>query len=164
MIRYSLLCERDHAFESWFRDSAAYDGLERAGQVACPVCESVKVRKALMTPSVVAARKSGKATAPEPSTADATPVPAPMSPPTAPIALLDDRERKVRDMMRALHHEITTKADDVGRGFADEARRIHVGDAPARSIYGEATREQVTSLLEDGVPLLPMPVFPDDHN
>lgn len=161
MIRYSLLCERDHAFDSWFRDSAAYDALERTGQVACPVCQSVKVRKALMTPSVVAARKTGPVEAPVRST---TPVPSPVPPPSAPIALLDDRERKVRDMMRALHQEITTKADDVGRAFADEARRIHVGDAPARSIYGEATREQVASLLEDGVPLLPMPVLPDDHN
>lgn len=163
MIRYALLCERDHAFDSWFRDSSAFDALEHAGQVACPVCQSVQVRKALMTPSVVAARKTGSAEPPVRPAPDLSPA-TPAGPSMTPIALLDDRERKLRDMMRALHHEITTKADDVGRSFADEARRIHVGDAPARSIYGEATREQVTSLLEDGVPLMPMPVLPDDHN
>ena len=156
MIRYALVCDREHGFESWFRDSEGFDTLVAAAQVQCPSCGSVRIRKALMAPSVVTARR--KASAPVPA---ATPVEAPEP---KPVALIDERTRALREALRALHKQVTETADNVGRAFPEEARRIHEGDAPQRSIYGEATPDQVAALLEDGVPLMPMPVLPDDQN
>jgi hypothetical protein len=150
MIKYSLTCDRDHGFESWFRDSAAYESLVAAHQIECAVCGSDRVRKALMAPSVVTARRKA--------------APMPEAPPVQPVAMVDDQARKLRDAVRKLHRAITENADNVGRAFPEEARRIHDGDAPPRSIYGEATPEQVSALLEDGISLLPMPMLPDDQN
>lgn len=160
MIRYTLLCPKEHSFESWFRDSAAFETLAETGQVACPVCGTMQVRKALMTPSVVTSRAKRKAV-PEPAAA----VPPPAETQAArPVALVDERAAQVRTALRELHRRVTEQADNVGRAFATEARLIHEGGAPARSIYGEATGQEVSALLEDGIPLLPMPILPDDHH
>ncbi|WP_131194329.1 DUF1178 family protein [Lichenihabitans psoromatis] len=158
MIKYTLTCTKGHAFESWFRDSLGYDDLAESGQLTCPVCGSAEVRKAVMAPSVVRGRRAGSEQRAQAGAAE------PQGVVQHPIALLDERERKVREMMRDLHRKITENADDVGRNFATEARRMHEGETPVRSIYGEATGEEVRSLLDDGVPLLPMPVLPDDHH
>ena len=163
MIRYALVCEQEHTFESWFRDSAAYDSLEQAGAVTCPVCGSATVRKSLMAPSVVTSRRKGKPSADPAHPAEAATPPA-AAPSPAPAVLLDSREKRLREMVRALHREIVAKADNVGRDFAAEARRIHDGETEPRSIYGEASKGEVEALLEDGVPLMPMPVLPDDKN
>ena len=166
MIRYTLLCTREHGFESWFRDSHAYEQLAAAGEIACPTCGSTAVRKALMTPSVVTGRARREETAaPAEASTPLAPVPqvAPAPEPHA-VALMDDRARQLRAMVREVHRRVTETADDVGRAFAVEARAIHAGDAPARSIYGEASRDEVAALLDDGIPLLPMPVLPDDHH
>lgn len=160
MIRYTLLCAGEHGFESWFRDSVAFEQLAAAGEIACPVCGSTAVRKALMTPSVVTRRiKRNEIAAPVEAAAPAVPAPDPH-----PVALMDDRARQLRAMMREVHRRVTATADNVGRAFAAEARAIHEGDAPARSIYGEASRDEVAALIDDGIPLLPMPVLPDDHH
>ncbi len=168
MIRYALVCSNDHPFESWFQDSAAFDGLEKRGQLACPMCGSSKVGKALMAPSVLTSRRRQdiKPPAGDPSPAALPSTGQAASPPAVvqPATLLSEKERHLRDMLRAVHREITEKSENVGRAFAIEARRIHEGDGPARSIYGEASRDEVEALLDDGIPLLPMPVLPDDHN
>lgn len=166
MIRYTLLCAGEHTFDSWFRDSAAYEQLASTGDVACPICASTTVRKALMTPSVVTSRTKRK-DVPSAVEAGSPPVAAPQvapAPDPHPVALMDDRARQLRAMMREVHRRVVETADNVGRSFAAEARAIHEGDAPARSIYGEASREEVAGLLDDGIPLLPMPVLPDDHH
>lgn len=166
MIRYTLSCPDEHVFDSWFRDSAAYEQLAAAGEVACPACGSIAVRKALMTPSVVTSRTKRTGGAP-PAEAEISPSPGPPiapAPDPHPVALMDDRARQLRAMMREVHRRVTETADHVGRAFAAEARAIHEGEAPARSIYGEASRDEVAALLEDGIPLLPLPVLPDDHH
>lgn len=165
MIRYRLLCERDHGFESWFRDSGAFEQLAAMGQVTCPICGSTSVHKALMAPSVVT-RQTGSPPIPAPDDI-AAPSPSKATPPDdgqRPVALMDERAQQLRAMMREVHRRVTETADNVGRAFAAEARAIHEGDAPARSIYGQASREEVASLIEDGVALLPLPVLPDDHH
>ena len=163
MIRYTLLCAGGHAFESWFRDSAAYEQIASTGEVACPTCGSTAVRKALMTPSVVTGRTRQATAAPAEPATSPVPDPGPAADPH-PVALMDERARHLRAMMREVHRRVTATADNVGRAFAAEARAIHDGDAPARSIYGEASRREVAALLDDGIPLLPMPVLPDDHH
>jgi len=66
--------------------------------------------------------------------------------------------------MRELSRKVRENADYVGDQFAEEARKIHFGETQARGIYGEASKEDVHSLLEDGVELMPLPIFPEDKN
>lgn len=153
MIKYALICENAHAFESWFRDSASYDTQARRGFVMCPQCNSALVTKAIMAPAVRASRRRAVAPAP-----DAPP------PGTAPVALLDERHRKLRAMMRELHKEIVSTADNVGTKFPDEARSMHEGGTPRRSIYGQASMEDVRELIEDGIDVMPMPGLADEQN
>jgi hypothetical protein len=156
MIKYSLVCDKDHAFESWFPDSAAYDRLAKRGLVACPECNSSRVAKALMAPAVVGAKKAGKraAEASNPAT-EAAP---------ASVALIDERHRRLREMAKELRQEIIAKTDDVGPRFPEEARAIHVGDAPQRSIRGQATADEARALIEEGVGVLPIPYIPEEFN
>lgn len=136
MIRYTLKCPDGHGFESWFASAEAYDTLRAAGHVACPDCGSERVEKSLMAPRVQASRSA----APKPS----------LSTPKDP--------REVA--MAKLRREIEEKSDYVGLNFAAEARAIHDGDAPARSIHGEARPDEARRLIEDGVPVAPLPFIP----
>jgi hypothetical protein len=151
MIKYSLTCEKEHAFESWFPDSAAFDRLAKRGLVACPECNSSRISKALMAPAVVGAKKIEKA-------------PAVAEPASANVALIDDKHQRLREMAKALREEIMSKTDDVGSRFPEEARAIHVGDAPQRSIRGQATAEEAKALIEEGVGVLPIPFIPEEFN
>jgi hypothetical protein len=151
MIKYSLTCEKEHAFESWFPDSAAFDRLAKRGLVVCPECNSARVSKALMAPAVVGAKKAEKpAAAVEPAPAN--------------VALVDEKHQRLREMAKALRHEIIAKTDDVGSRFPEEARAIHVGDAPQRSIRGQATADEAKALIDEGIGVLPIPFIPEEFN
>ena len=156
MIRYSLRCDRDHGFESWFRDSQAFDDQQRAGLVSCPACGSTTVTKGLMAPAVVTSRRKV-----------AAPVPAPHPGPAAeaaPVALLDEKAQKLRALMREFRDQVMRNTHDVGAAFAAEARRIHEGAVEPRAIRGEASADEVRALIEDGVEIMPVPQVPDDRN
>jgi hypothetical protein len=155
MIRYSLTCEHDHVFESWFRDSAAFDSQSRDSLVSCPVCGSADVKKSLMAPSVVTSRRK--------SVTPAAPVPAP-TPDPAPVALLDERAQKLRNLMRELREHVMRTTDDVGPAFPEQARKMHEGEMEHRAIRGEASADDVQALLEDGIDIMPLPTLPDDRN
>ena len=148
MIKYALICDQGHEFESWFPSGAAYDEQARRGLVACPECRSSRVDKAIMAPAVVGAAHPRKAPAEAPTE----------------VALLDRRQRALRDAVRALRREIETNTDDVGAKFAELARSMHTGETPERAIRGQATGAEVEALLEEGVGVLPMPAAPDDLN
>lgn len=159
MIRYALICETGHEFESWFASAASFDAQAERGLVTCAACGSARVSKAIMAPAV--ARRDRLApvkAAPEPAQAE------PVAEASAPVALLDEKQRALREMMRALRAEIVSNTEDLGRAFPDEARRIHEGEAPQRSIRGEATAEEARALIEEGVQILPMPTLPDKRN
>ncbi len=168
MIRYALLCRQDHAFEAWFRDSGAFDLQNEAGQVGCPQCGTSDVRKALMAPAIRRTPKQVKAQKIETgATRETEPTPPPEGAvPEVPHqpAISDDAAAKMRASLRELHARIKSTAEDVGSAFPDQARRIHDGDEPARAIYGTATDNEVRSLIEDGVGILPIPALPDDRN
>jgi hypothetical protein len=132
MIRYTLRCDKDHGFDSWFGSAAAYDSLRASGHVACPDCGSTRVEKALMAPNVTPSRKQ--------------PLAAPQDPREAALA--------------ELRRRVEENSDYVGLEFAAEARRIHEGEAPERSIYGEARPDEARRLIEDGVPVAPLPFLP----
>lgn len=135
MIRYDLKCHEGHQFDAWFQDSATFERLSDLGQVSCVVCGSAKVEKALMAPKV-----SG------PKPARETAVPA-LSAPSHPL----EKE------LRALREKVEAEADYVGDRFAREAREMHLGETEHRPIWGEAKPEEAKALIEEGVPVAPLP-------
>lgn len=140
MIRYSLTCSADHGFDSWFADAAAYEALRKAGHVTCPVCGTGSVEKALMAPSVRPARKAAAAEQP------AGPLSAPGS--------------EIEEKLAALRRHVEAHSDYVGMNFAAEARKMHEGALPERPIHGEAKPEEARALIEDGIPVAPLPFRP----
>lgn len=169
MIKYALVCDEGHGFESWFSDSQGFETQARRGLVACPQCGSTRVGKALMAPSVsTSQRKARNAAAQAMAAAPAAPLPVAQAPVPQPeenrVALLDDRQRAMREAIRELHAKIAETTVDVGAKFTEEARRIHEGEAPARPIRGQASLAQAKELWEEGVPVLPIPTLPDERN
>ncbi|MFC3169844.1 DUF1178 family protein [Paracoccus fontiphilus] len=130
MIRYSLRCDQGHDFDGWFRSSEAFETMRAAGHAACTRCGSTKVEKSLMAPAVSAPRQAGS---------DANPVEA---------------------ALNALRQQVEANSDYVGLKFADEARAMHEGRAPSRAIHGEARPEEARKLIEEGVPVAPLPFIP----
>ncbi|KMW59550.1 hypothetical protein AIOL_004532 [Candidatus Rhodobacter oscarellae] len=139
MIRYALKCSDDHSFESWFASAKAFDTVKSAGMVVCPVCGSDQVEKAIMAPRVSPARSKAEKPADRP-------LAAPMS----------DAEKALSEVRK----HVEENSDYVGLGFAAEARKMHQGEAPTRSIYGEARTEDAKKLIEEGVPVAPLPFIP----
>ena len=70
---------------------------------------------------------------------------------------------KFRAMLRAYRQQVMAQADNVGERFADEARKIHFEEVEARGIYGQATRDEVAALLDDGIDFMPLPDLADDN-
>ncbi len=163
MIKYALICEARHEFESWFSDSQAFEAQARRGLVDCPHCGSTRVEKALMAPSVSTSKRKARNSLAQMAEAHAT-APEAAAPAAQSMALLDDKQRAVRDMLRDLHRKIAETTVDVGARFVDEARRMHDGETPARAIRGQASFEQAKELWEEGVPVMPIPALPDDRN
>lgn len=140
MIRFALRCDRGHRFDSWFGSGADFDRLSGQGLLACAVCGNGAVEKDLMAPAVTT-------TSAAPARLE-TPLPAaPLAAPASPA------EQALADLRR----RVEATAEDVGRNFAAEARRIHAGEAPERTIIGEARPSEARALLEDGVPVAPLP-------
>ena len=144
MIRYSLRCRDDHSFDSWFKGAEAFAALQAAGQVACPVCGSTEVRKDLMAPAVRTARKAEGA---GPHKGEGRPDL------TAPASDLEEK-------LAALRRQIEENSEYVGMNFAAEARRMHAGETPGRAIHGEARPEEARALIEEGLPVAPLPFLP----
>lgn len=145
MIRFALVCDNGHEFESWFASNESYDFQIDNSLVACPHCNGLKINKAVMAPAV--ARKDR----------------AQAAPPKQNVALLGAGDRELRAMAHDLHTKIVAATVDVGADFPKEARRIHDGEAPERPIRGQASLEEASALLEEGVSILPMPILPEDR-
>jgi hypothetical protein len=161
MIRYALNCEHGHAFESWFQNSAAYDKQAKRSLVACPICGSAKVEKAIMAPRL--ARAEAAEPAPLPVPMPMPPMP-PAAPAKAPLAIMSPQEGEVRKKLKELRDHITKNADYVGPRFPEQARRIHYGEIEHRSIYGEASPDEARELHEEGIEFHPLPILPDEFN
>lgn len=169
MIRYSLICDRRHSFESWFQDSAAYDKQHRRGLVTCPHCGSAKVEKSIMAPQVADSKQKrrarvgkelAKAAARETTVAK---TPALQAVPEN-VSVISPQERELRTKLKELREHVVKSADNVGKKFPEEARKMHYGETEHRSIYGEASLDQAKDLIEEGIDVYPMPVLPDDQN
>ena len=150
MIRYALICEKGHDFESWFQDSAAYDKQAKRGLVTCPQCGSAKVEKAIMAPRLSATAKKRGA-----------PIQAAAS---APVAMSSPQEQEFRSKLKELRDHLTKNADNVGPKFPEEARKMHYGEIEHRSIYGVASPDEAKELSEEGIEFHPLPLLPDERN
>jgi hypothetical protein len=130
MIIFDLKCAaQGHVFEAWFGSTEDYEAQRARGLVACPICGAGDVDKAPMAPNIPA-----KGAAPE-----------------AVKAVLAD--------MAAAQKKMLAGSDFVGDKFADEARAIHLGEAEARAIHGQATPQEAEDLRDEGIPVAPLP-FP----
>lgn len=154
MIRYALHCDKGHAFESWFASAEACDGLIETGRVACMQCGSTAVSKALMAPAVNHGKPRLRPAEPEAQPAAQKSAeggqPGPLSAP----------QNALEQALATLRREVEANSDYVGLNFAAEARAIHAGEAPERSIFGEARADEARALIEDGVPVAPLPFIP----
>lgn len=144
MIQFTLKCANDHRFDSWFQSGAAFEKLHAAGMVGCSVCGSTDVEKAIMAPRVRPARSAAATQTPE------TPAKPTLRQPAS------EMERALSDLRR----KVEENSEYVGMNFAAEARAMHDGDTPERAIYGEAKADDAKKLIEDGVPVMPLPFLP----
>ncbi len=174
MILYTLRCPKDHLFETWFRDSAAYETQTKAAAIDCPVCGSTKVEKAIMAPNVAksAGRSRGRdevaaaAAAPAPGArALGAPTPhVPVSGATTKAMREVEQSAKVRRALQELRRQVEESFDYVGPAFAEEARKIHYGEADERAIYGETSEEEAEALEEEGVSVRRIPWLPRENS
>jgi hypothetical protein len=152
MILFDLQCAKKHVFESWFKDSAAYERQAKRGLVACPYCGSAKVEKALMAPRLSGTKKNRKKT----PDAVASPVAVAADPAT-------EKAAEFHRQLAQLRQHIETNFDPVGDRFAEEARKIHYGEVEQRNIYGRTTAQEAQELAEEGVEFAPVPWLPDKN-
>jgi hypothetical protein len=136
MIIFDLRCEpQGHVFEAWFGSTADYESQRARGLVVCPICGSGEVAKAPMAPAVPAKGTS---------------------------ELFSGDPERVKAMLAAaaaVQKQMLEGSEAVGDRFAAEARAIHLGESERRVIHGRATRAEAESLVDDGVPVAPLP-FP----
>jgi hypothetical protein len=133
MICYQLVCRKNHSFEGWFRDSAAYDAQAKKGLLSCPNCQSKRVSKAPMAPAVTK---------------------------RAALAETAEQARAMREWVAQVRAHVEANSEYVGEKFPDVARAIHYGDAEQRTVHGEATLEAARDLIEEGIPVAPIPGLP----
>ena len=141
MIRYDLFCENEHFFESWFKDSKSYQKQLEANEIACPKCNNSNISKSLMAPGIPKKTntKNGNVIANSSSSS------------------INNAIRKIRD-------EIKKNSEYVGDQFPEEARKIHYNEAEMRSIYGKASKKEITELVDEGIDIIQIPEIPDDKN
>ncbi|MBF0166356.1 MAG: DUF1178 family protein [Alphaproteobacteria bacterium] len=146
MILFTLQCPSGHQFEAWFKDGAAYERQAKRGLIACPTCACKEISKAPMAPRISKGTPAPREEAASPAPASAVPqttqdVSLPVSP----------------ELAAALRHVVESTCENVGTRFAEEARRIHYGEAEGRGIYGQAGPEETQALQEEGIEVLPLP-------
>jgi hypothetical protein len=157
VIHYSLVCHKGHDFESWFQSSAAYDKQVKRGLISCPLCGSAKVEKAIMAPRLARKDKSTSIVAPAEQSAPSSEAP-------TPVAMISPQEKEFRAKLKELRDHLTANADNVGKKFPEEARKMHYGEIEHRSIFGEASPQDAKDLHEEGIEFHPLPVLPDERN
>jgi hypothetical protein len=185
MISYALRCANNHAFDGWFRGSEDFDRQVENGLLECPVCGNGTITKALMAPNVSTARRKEKAArevhaamaqakavidaeaANKPVEGEVLPAGAapPVAAPVAAMPSLRDAPAPVKayvETVRKLRAEVEANSEDVGKRFADEARKMHHGEVEERPIRGEASLEDAAALDEEGIDVFVIPPLPED--
>ena len=136
MINYTLKCDQNHTFDSWFKSAEAFEMLVKKSMVVCSECGSTKITKAIMAPSVSTSRKKDNKSQEL------------------------EKKSKLKNDILELKKKIEANSEYVGTNFANEARSMYLGETPERSIYGEAKADDAKKLIDDGIPVMPLPFLP----
>ena len=186
MIKYQLICDLTHEFEGWFQTGAAFDAQKEAGLVICPVCDSVKVRRALMTPNLAspkrrrdnmgrppvagAAHQLGAITpssqAASSQTESGQTASAPVAASKPDLSKADPSQAALGEVitrLRQLQRKIKSECRDVGTDFVTEVRKMHNGDSEPENIYGHSSAEERESLAKEGIDVMTLPWLPPEH-
>ena len=181
MIKYQLICDLTHEFEGWFQTSTAFDAQNQAGLVTCPVCDSVKVRRALMTPNLASPkrRRDDARRLPVAETSHQAETKAPSSQTasgqTASAHVAASKSASLQAVpsqatlgeaiaqLRQLQRKVKSECRDVGTEFATEVRKMHYGDSEPESVYGQSSAEERESLADEGIDIVTLPWLPPEH-
>jgi len=190
MIKYQLICDLTHEFEGWFQTGAAFDAQNEAGLITCPVCDSVKVRRALMTPNLASPKRrrddvrrlpmaetghqahhqagtnapSSQAASGQTASAHvAASKPDPSKPASAQAAPSQAALGEAIAQLRQLQRKVKSECRDVGTEFATEVRKMHYGDSEPENIYGHSSAEERESLADEGIDIVTLPWLPPEH-
>ncbi len=125
-----LGCRLGHRFEGFFGSRDDYESQAARGLVRCPQCDSPEVERQLSAPRLNLGAGSAQAV---------------------------QHAQPPQPSLRELLSHLRAGSQDLGRGFAAEARRIHAGEAPERAIRGQASAQEVEALLDEGIAVLPLP-------
>jgi hypothetical protein len=145
VIKYRLRCTFAHEFEAWFASSGSYEAQAAEHKVCCPHCGDRDIVKAIMAPNV-AVRDRAKHDVSDDASQSAKLRP------------------QVVEVLREVRRTLIAAAEDVGARFPEEARKIHYGETEARGIRGKASRDEVRTLLDEGMTILTLPPLPEDAN
>ena len=131
MIKYNLICKCGETFESWFLSSSEFDSLCKKKLIKCIYCESSRVKKSVMAPNLP--RKSNK------------------------ISKKNKLEKDIKKQLLNFRKYIEKNCKNVGGNFAIEARNIHYEKKNSQGIYGKATPEEASELIEEGIEVVTVP-------
>ena len=145
MKSFNLQCDQGHTFELMVKSAASLAEQQARGLVTCPYCDSPAVERTLATPTVLGGKGRDKQEAPV--TVSRQPI-------------LNDDMAKAYKFFSDMRKHVEANHENVGTQFAEEARAMHYGEKEERGIYGEATGEEVTALLDEGVGIAPLPNLP----
>jgi hypothetical protein len=155
MILYRLRCANGHEFESWFKDSKAYERQEKKSLIGCAVCGDAKIKRAIMAPRI--GKKGAEVEPPPPAP---TPAPAPSPEQQQMAAMARRMPKELREALLKVRAEVEKNCEHVGEKFAEEARKIHYGESDKRGIYGETSDEEAEALAEEGIEFGRLPWLP----
>ena len=178
MIKYQLICDLSHEFEGWFQTSAAFDAQNQSELINCPVCGSVNVRRALMTPNLASPKRQQRRSAGNIPNTDASITGIDGVSSSSPFGqknsagsrdVASGASQSVNDInemmaqLRQLQRKIKTEYRDVGTAFAAEARKIHYGERAPENIYGKSSDKEREALADEGIDVVALPWLPPEH-
>jgi hypothetical protein len=138
MIKYNLKCNCGKIFESWFSSSSEYEKLKKKKLINCIYCHSTSVNKSVMAPNL--ASKSNK------------------------VLKNTKTEKKIKKQLVSFRKYIEKNCKDVGNNFAHEARNIHYDKKTLKGIYGKATKEETSELIDEGIEVVTVPWIDKSEN
>lgn len=143
MIKFSLSCDRNHIFDSWFESNKAFETLNSKELLTCPMCNSTQIGKNIMAPNIVAKDKTSTIKCKSQEKKKKIDLQKPLS--------------KYEEALQKLKKEIEKNSEYVGKNFVEQARLMYKCDTKKRSIHGEASLKEAKELVEEGIPVTPLP-------
>jgi len=138
MIKYNLICKCGKTFESWFSSSSEFDFLRKKKFIRCIVCNSTSVKKTVMAPNL--SSKSNK------------------------IYNKTKLQKNIKRQLLNFRKYIEKNCKNVGENFTREARKIHYDKETSKGIYGKATPEEASELLDEGIEVATIPWVDNSEN